>query len=79
MLKLLLFVLVLFAVYWVPRLLRQKNSARQGGAPPRGRPAADAERMLPCARCGLHVPESDGVRRDEAFYCCEEHARSERS
>lgn len=76
MLKLLLFVLVLFAVYWVPRLLRQKNRARRDGVPPKNRP--DAERMLPCARCGLHVPESDGVRRAESFYCCEEHARRER-
>lgn len=78
MLKVLLFVLVLFAVYWVPRLLRQKNAARQGGASPSGRQPADAERMLPCASCGLHVPESDGVRRGEAFYCCEAHARNER-
>jgi len=49
------------------------------GWPPRGdacRPEegeAEAERMLACAACGVHVPESEGVRVGSEFYCCEAH------
>lgn len=31
--------------------------------------------MLPCERCGVHVPETEGVRVEGRFYCCAEHAR----
>ncbi|MGL4768574.1 MAG: PP0621 family protein [Formosimonas sp.] len=33
-----------------------------------------AHLMRACARCGLHVPESEGVRVQGMFYCCAEHA-----
>ena len=74
--KLLVFLLVLFAIYWGRRLLRQAKTPR----PPRGAArqasqAGEAERILSCARCGLLVPESEGVQRGDAFYCCDEHAR----
>ena len=35
-----------------------------------------AERMLECRRCGLIVPESEGVRAGEDFYCCDAHRRA---
>ena len=31
--------------------------------------------MIGCGRCGLHVPENEGVRVQGRFYCCAEHAR----
>ncbi|MDR1461745.1 MAG: hypothetical protein LBI68_01195 [Azoarcus sp.] len=34
------------------------------------------ERILACSVCGVHVPESEGVRTAEAFFCCEEHRRA---
>lgn len=34
-----------------------------------------AERILPCAVCGVITPLSEGVAEGEAFYCCEAHRR----
>ena len=31
------------------------------------------ERMVPCARCGLYVPEGEALAREALFYCSEEH------
>ncbi|MBC7513521.1 MAG: hypothetical protein H7234_03685 [Herminiimonas sp.] len=37
---------------------------------------ADAERILACAHCGLHVPASDAlVDTAGARFCCEAHRR----
>lgn len=32
-----------------------------------------APRMLPCARCGVHVPENHALVRAGKAYCCKEH------
>jgi uncharacterized protein len=34
----------------------------------------EIEQMVACAHCGLHVPESEGVRAG-GFFCSEEHRR----
>jgi uncharacterized protein len=31
--------------------------------------------MLACDHCGVHVPESEGVRQAGGFFCSEEHRR----
>lgn len=31
--------------------------------------------MRECVKCGLHVPENEGVRVQGQFYCCVEHAQ----
>ncbi|MDR2015980.1 MAG: hypothetical protein LBP99_10260 [Azoarcus sp.] len=36
---------------------------------------AQAERMLACAFCGVHVPESEGVRAAGKFFCCKAHCK----
>jgi uncharacterized protein len=41
----------------------------------RSRQAARAENMLPCAVCGVHVPESEGVYMAGEFFCCDAHRR----
>lgn len=33
--------------------------------------------MRECVKCGLHVPENEGVRAQGQFYCCIEHAHNE--
>lgn len=73
---LLILILVLAGIWWLRRVLgRSRSDARPKGdaAPPGG---AVPERMVACAHCGVHVPESESVRgsRDE-FYCCDEHRR----
>jgi uncharacterized protein len=29
--------------------------------------------MVKCDECGVHIPESDAIRVDDRYYCCEEH------
>jgi uncharacterized protein len=31
--------------------------------------------MLPCAVCGVHVPESEGIKSAGRFFCCEAHRK----
>lgn len=69
---LLLLILLLIVAWWANRALeRRRNRAR-------AKPAAKkrlAERMLACDHCGVHIPESEGVRGETGFFCCDEHRR----
>lgn len=31
--------------------------------------------MVQCARCGVHLPENEAIKRQGHTWCCEEHAR----
>ncbi|BAL26211.1 PP0621 family protein [Azoarcus sp. KH32C] len=74
--NLLIFILILVAIWWVRRIVsRSDDSAHRGGGGARRRDADDVERMVGCAHCGVHVPESECVRDGETFYCSEEHRR----
>ncbi|MEI6416040.1 MAG: PP0621 family protein, partial [Pseudomonadota bacterium] len=35
--------------------------------------ASGPEKMVVCAHCHIHVPESEAVTADEHHFCCEEH------
>ncbi|MFT3736365.1 MAG: PP0621 family protein [Rhodocyclaceae bacterium] len=72
--NLLLFLLLLIAVYLVRRALSRANddAADKPAAPADA--SRDAEQVLPCARCGVLVPASEGVVRGASFFCSGEHA-----
>jgi uncharacterized protein len=77
--KLLIFILVLIGIYLVRRALTKPPASR-----PPGEPAAPAaprvERMVECAHCGLHVPESEAISGEGlAHFCCEAHRKAHRS
>lgn len=78
--NLILFVLVLVGIWWVRRALANKR-ARGGGAGRSarteggGKSARGMERMIECAHCGVHVPESEGLSEAGRFYCCDAHRR----
>jgi uncharacterized protein len=76
--NLLIFILVLIVIWWVRRALhRPTGGAGASGARSRARDEAldGPERMLACAHCGVHVPESEGVLEGEVFFCSEDHRR----
>ncbi|MDR0717609.1 MAG: hypothetical protein LBF50_09370 [Azoarcus sp.] len=54
---------------------REERASRFGGRSRRAN-GDEAERMRACAFCGVHVPESEGVRAAGAFFCCDEHRRA---
>lgn len=66
----------------------KKQMREQGGAQPSSSGPHPFERvaqpqatsvgsslMRECVKCGLHVPENEGVRVQGQFYCCVEHAQ----
>jgi uncharacterized protein len=67
--KLILLAFVVLVVYWVMRGYRRSLDRKDAGEPPA------LESMVRCAQCGVHVPRSESVEGDGAFYCSEEHRR----
>ncbi|MDR2209658.1 MAG: hypothetical protein LBE22_12030 [Azoarcus sp.] len=86
--KLLLFVFLVVIIFFVGTLARiffgmSSGSRQKTNRRPNGRSSsrrrfgheAEAERMLACAVCGVHVPESEGVKAAGKFFCCEAHSK----
>jgi uncharacterized protein len=74
--NLLIFLLVLVGIYWLRRQFKPPaDRGGQGPADPGARPGASAERMVECAHCGLHIPESEALIGGGEPYCCEAHRR----
>jgi uncharacterized protein len=67
--------LVVLLVVGVGLWLLFGRAARRGsvgkGRPPR--PAVDAEAMVACAHCGVHLPRGDAVADGSLMYCSEAH------
>ena len=74
--NLLLLILVVFGIWWARGAWRRiKARASLGRKAEDGR-LGKPEPMLECRHCGLIVPESEGVRAGEDFYCCDAHRRA---
>jgi len=59
-------------IHYVRRALKARRRTRDTEPQTRGSP-----RMLPCARCGVHVPESQALRSGDKIYCCPEHLKED--
>lgn len=72
----LLLLAAIVAVGWY--LYRQWNlpAGGQGGAPGTPPQAPPPQNVTRCLECGIHVPESNGVRYQNMFFCCPEHMNS---
>ena len=64
---LLLLVVVLVGVGW----WRLRKRAQTPPVPPTT--PTSAERMVHCAHCGLHLPQTDAIAADGVFFCSKEH------
>jgi uncharacterized protein len=74
--NILILILVVIGIWWLRRALGNFNSGRATRRRDKAAAKGQApERMLACRHCGVHVPESEGVRQGADFYCCEEHRR----
>ena len=74
-LRVLVWLVLLVAGWWIFRKRVQPRPVQRPAATPSPSPAtAKAEPMVDCARCGLHLPQSEALRDDAArAYCCAEH------
>ena len=71
MAKLLLLLGVIAVIFWL--LVRQRQgAAHDAPESPAPRPA---EKMVSCARCGVHLPESEAIVVAGRPYCCPEHSQ----
>jgi len=71
--KVWLLAIAVIIVLLVMRVAGKQNERRRAVGE-EDRPAA-SEEMVPCAVCGLHVPQGEARKENHAFYCCEEHLR----
>lgn len=72
MLKYLLLLVLLLIVWWAWKK-RAGDDSGGNDAPPR-----TPERMVRCAHCGVHLPESDAVVDGDVHFCNEAHRRAGR-
>ena len=70
--KFLLLVLGLVVAYWIFKAYKRKLS--HGSKRPT-RTSGGAEDMVRCAQCGVHMPRSESLMSEQAFYCTPEHRR----
>lgn len=73
--KLLAFLLALLALYLLRRALTRPKVPPAASTPPPP-PGVTAERMVECAHCGLHVPESEAVSAAGRSFCSDAHRRA---
>lgn len=66
--KYLLWLAILGVVWWV----WSKRSAA-GDVRPERKDDPEVERMVTCAHCGVHLPESEAVNGGGQIYCSEAH------
>lgn len=64
--------LLLFAFLGVVWWLWSKRNAPEGSAPLERR-APPVEKMVTCAHCGVHLPESEAVSDAGLVFCSEAH------
>jgi uncharacterized protein len=70
--KLLLILAALVLVYFAVKAYQRGVIRRAEPPSPRGR---SAEKMVRCARCGVHLPRSESLMSGGEFFCSEEHRR----
>ena len=78
LLKYLLLALVVLWLLYSPavrgRLRGQPRHKADSGKPPQGAQAARADRIEPCAHCGVHLPVSEALHDiGGRVYCSEAH------
>lgn len=59
--------IVLAGVWW---FRQQRRNSTPGDATPT---SPGAQTMVPCAHCGVHLPEADAVRGQHGMYCSDAH------
>ena len=62
--------IIWLAIYIFKRVMNQKNST-QDHAPAPGE--NEAENMVQCKTCNVHLPKSEAFLVDGSFYCCKAH------
>ncbi|MBI5782369.1 MAG: hypothetical protein HZA69_01350 [Gammaproteobacteria bacterium] len=73
--QLLRITIILIGLWLVLTIVKRALASRR--TPPTDKPVV--ARMVACAHCGVHIPESEAVRDGDKYYCCEEHQKRART
>lgn len=65
-------VIILLVLWLVVHLIRRALARRRQSSGPA---ANDPARMVACAVCGTHIPESEAIRANDKVYCSEPHRK----
>lgn len=68
-------ILIILALAWLCWQLIKTTLRRMGQLrpPSDNRDEHTGEKMLPCARCGVHVPASEAFQYRNLAFCCQAH------
>lgn len=66
--------LLAIAIWLVVLVLKRYRRSLHAPRPQGGTPTGD---MVRCAKCGVFLPKAESVLKGGAYYCCEEHSRSD--
>jgi uncharacterized protein len=67
---LLFFVVVIAVVYWLLKSYSKQLSKEDEDTP------RQAEDMVRCAHCGVHLPKYESILAGNEYYCSEAHRRA---
>jgi uncharacterized protein len=70
MAKILLIAIAFAAVFWLLRNHRRRADRRSERPPD-----PQAEDMVDCAHCGVHLPRGEGIVSGSRYFCSAEHER----
>ena len=68
LIKLLIFLALAYLAFSFWRRIKAAQADRQRPSPP-----PQAAKMVRCAQCQLHLPETLALRQNDQWYCCSEH------
>ncbi|MGA6098512.1 PP0621 family protein [Stutzerimonas marianensis] len=66
--RLLFWIILIAAVFWLWRRLKKPASTRPGK-----RTEQASLKMVRCAHCGVHVPEEQALQSHDQWYCSQAH------
>lgn len=60
---------IIFFIWLVGSLVRNYLNRRTSSLTQKARTGT----MVRCIECGLHIPETEAVKRGDNYYCCPQH------
>ncbi len=72
--KILLIAVAFVAAYWLLRS-HQRRTGRRFGRDMQRPAEPQAESMVGCAHCGVHLPRGEGIVSGSRYFCSVEHER----
>jgi len=68
-------IIIALVIWLVVRMVRRYFDKSTQSSNDRG---AMPKKMVRCAHCGLHIPESEAVHSDAQYYCSLEHSKADK-